>query len=156
MASLLSVDLGVRTGLALFADDGRLRWYRSQNYGSAARLRRGVGGVLNQPDDLAWVILEGGGPLADIWLHAAERRGLAVRQVAAETWRARLLLDREQRDGRQAKRVADTLARRVIAWSDARRPTSLRHDAAEAILVGLYGVVEVGWLAQIPAAVRGG
>jgi hypothetical protein len=42
------------------------------------------------------------------------------------------------------------LARRVIAWSEARRPTSLRHDAAEAILTGLWGVLEVGWLDSLP------
>jgi hypothetical protein len=50
------------------------------------------------------------------------------------------------RSGTQAKDVADRLARRVIEWSAAARPTSLRHDAAEAILAGLWGVKELGWL----------
>ncbi|MBI4581226.1 MAG: hypothetical protein HY718_16105 [Planctomycetes bacterium] len=57
----------------------------------------------------------------------------------------------KHRTGPQAKRHAGTLARRAIEWSGAARPTSLRHDAAEAILIGLYGVVQVGWLPRLPA-----
>ncbi|MFP2902614.1 hypothetical protein ACLEQD_40940, partial [Corallococcus sp. 4LFB] len=58
------------------------------------------------------------------------------------------------RSGALAKDAADGLARRVIDWSHAPRPTSLRHDAAEAILLGLWGALEVGWLAQVPVEVR--
>ena len=46
------------------------------------------------------------------------------------------------------------LARQVIEWSGARRPTSLRHDAAEAILVGLWAVLQEGWLDHSPIPVR--
>ena len=45
------------------------------------------------------------------------------------------------------------MARAVITWSDLPAPTSLRHDAAEAILIGLYGVLEQGWLEDVPDAV---
>jgi hypothetical protein len=39
----------------------------------------------------------------------------------------------------------------VIAWSETRGVTAeLGHDAAEAILVGLYGVVQAGWLREMP------
>ena len=155
MATLLAVDLGLRTGLALYGDDGRLRWYRSQNYGTGARLRRGAAAQLDALPDPAWLVLEGGGALAELWRREGERRGLGVLVTGAEAWRQRLLLAREQRSGAQAKQVADAVARRVVTWSGARSPTSLRHDAAEAILVGLWGVLEVGWLAAVPAALRG-
>ena len=151
---LLAVDVGLRTGLARFGPDGRLGWYRSQHFGSAAALRRGVPGVLAAADPLDRLVLEGGGPLADVWAKAAERRGLAVVQVPAETWRRVLLLDRQQRTGEAAKRAADALARRIVAWSGAPRPTSLRHDAAEAIAVGFWGALDAGWLPAVPAAVR--
>jgi hypothetical protein len=154
MKSLLAVDLGIRTGLALFGSDGRLAWYRSRNFGSAARLRRAVRGQLDALPELAWLVMEGGGSLADIWAHEAERRAVKVRLISAEDWRQRFLYPREQRNGRQAKRSASDLARRVIAWSDAVRPTSLRHDAAEAILIGLYGVLEAAWLEGLPEALR--
>jgi hypothetical protein len=155
MASLLSVDAGVRAGLALYGEDGRLRWYRSQNFGTRERLRAGVRSVLSSVPDLGHLALEGGGPVAEFWAREAGERGIPVLRVSAEQWRARLLYQRERRSGPDAKKNADALARRVIQWSGAPRPTSLRHDAAEAILVGLWAVLETGWLAGLPRAVRG-
>ncbi|ETW94106.1 MAG: hypothetical protein ETSY2_50325, partial [Candidatus Entotheonella gemina] len=146
MTSLLAVDLGLRTGLALYGQDGRLQWYRSHNFGTAARLRRAVRGLLDELPGLTWLVLEGGGHLADIWKREAERRHIRVRQISAEAWRQLFLLPRQQRRGSQAKSSAGDVAKRVIAWSHARRPTSLRDDAAEAILIGLWGALEVGWL----------
>lgn len=154
MGSLLAVDLGLRTGLALFGPDGRLVWYRSQNFGTATRLRRAVHGLLHGLPELRWLVLEGGGNLAEIWKREAERRALAVEQIGAERWRKQLLYVREQRSGAQAKGHAGELARRIIEWSDAPRPTSLRHDAAEAIVIGLWGVVRVGLLEEVPALLR--
>lgn len=88
--------------------------------------------------------------MADPWLREAQRTGTPVWQVHAGPWREALLLPRNRRTGADAKEEADTLARRVIAWSGAPRPTSLRHDAAEAILLGLWGVLRAGWLPELP------
>ncbi|MCB0082427.1 MAG: hypothetical protein KDE47_15915 [Caldilineaceae bacterium] len=153
MQFLLAVDMGVKTGLALYGNDGSLRWYRSQNFGNAARLRRGVKSILFELDDLSWVVIEGGGPLADIWQNEAQRRQIQTVQISAETWRQQLFYARDQRSSAAAKQKANQLARQVIDWSGARRPTSLRHDAAEAILIGLWGVVEIGWLAKVPSGI---
>ena len=152
LPSLLAVDVGVRTGLAVYRDDGRLIWYRSRNFGAAARLKRAIPALLHEAFDPTHVVLEGGGPLAERWAVAAERHGSHVRRVSAEEWRSVFLLPRDQRSGGHAKRVADGIARRVVEWSDAARPTSLRHDAAEAILIGLWGVIDAGWLTTVPAA----
>lgn len=149
--TLLAVDLGLRTGLALYAADGRLRWYRSQNFGDAQRLKRAIPALLAEPG-LAQLVIEGGGDLARPWHAAAAARALPVLDTIAETWRARFLYPREQRSGLHAKHTAETLARRVIEWSGADRPTSLRHDAAEAILIGLWAVLELGWLHALPPA----
>lgn len=155
MESLLAVDLGLKTGLVLYGRDGRLRWYRSRNFGSAERLRRAVHGLLAELPELNWLVLEGGGPLADIWEREALRREISVMRISAEDWRRVLLYPRQQRNGPQAKRYAGRLARRVIEWSVAPRPTSLRHDAAEAILIGLWGVLNVGWLKELPEEMKG-
>ncbi len=151
---LLAVDLGLRTGLALYDRTGRLLWYRSQNFGDRDALRRAVHRLLGDIEDLAVLVLEGGGPIADIWVRQADRRGIAVRRIGADAWRKDLLYRRQQRSGDQAKRSAGMLARRVIDWSAAPRPTSLRHDAAEAILIGLWGVLEAGWLPALPDALK--
>jgi hypothetical protein len=154
MRSLLAVDLGLKTGLALFGEDGRLRWHRSRHFGSAPRLRRAVYRLLHGLPELAWLVLEGGGPLAEIWEREAQRRQVPVRRISAEVWRRRFLYPRERRNGRQAKLKADDLARRVIKWSQVPGATSLQHDTAEAILVGLWGVLNVGWLEALPAELR--
>ena len=150
LSVLLAVDLGLRTGMAFYSQAGGLLRYRSRNFGSKARLRRGVAHILDENADLSLLVLEGGGPIADVWVRAAQRRAIAVRIISAETWRQRLLYPRLQRSGAQAKQSADELARRVIEWSQAPRPTALRHDAAEAILIGLWGVLDAGWLQRLP------
>lgn len=63
MRHLLAVDMGLRTGLALYREDRRLLWYRSQHFGNRARLKRGVHQILREIDDLAWLVVEGGGLL---------------------------------------------------------------------------------------------
>ncbi|WP_022660605.1 hypothetical protein [Paucidesulfovibrio longus] len=137
---ILAVDAGLRTGLALFGPDGRLRWCRSHNLGRASRLRRAAAGLLREysPELL---VVEGGGVFAEIWLDEAASLGMETMQISAEQWREVLLLPRERIDGKTAKRSADKAARKVVEWSGARRPTSLRHDAAEAVLAGFYAVL---------------
>jgi hypothetical protein len=137
----------LRTGLATYGEDGRLLTYHSQHFGSASSLRRAVPALL---EGITHLVIEGGGALANIWSDEATARGIDVRWVSAESWRSAFLYPREQRSGEQAKRAADEMARRVITWSDARRPTSLRHDAAEAILIGLWRALELGWVPNLP------
>lgn len=154
MDTLLAVDVGLKTGLALFGRDGRLRWYRSRKLGSAIRLRRIVHGLLDENPDIQWLVLEGGGALADIWEREARRRHIDVLPVCAETWRKRLLHPRQRRTGLAAKKNACLLARRFIEWSSAPRPTSLRVDTAESILIGIWAVLELGWLDAFPGEVK--
>ncbi len=148
---LLAVDLGLRTGLAVFGRDGKLIWYRSRNYGNKTRLRKAARSVIEEAGEVNVVAIEGGGDIALPWVHEIERRGLDLLQVGAESWRKDLLLSRQQRNGPAAKKHADSLARKIIVWSGAKKPTSLRHDAAEAICFGLWAVREQGWLARFPS-----
>lgn len=156
MSSLLAVDLGLKTGLALYGQDGRLRWYRSKNFGTTTRLRQAVHGLLKELPHIALLVIEGGGGIAGIWEHEAQKCGVPVCRITAEDWRKKLLYPREQRDGTSAKDNAGVLAGRIIAWSGLRQPTIPRHDAAEAILTGLWGVLEVGWLDGLPPEIRRG
>lgn len=148
---LLAVDLGLKTGLAVFDAAGRVRRYRSQNFGARQRLKRGAPGVLADVEGLRWVVVEGDAALARVWARAAERMGAEALEVSPERWRETLLHPSERRDGPTAKRSADRLARAVIEWSGADRPTALRHDAAEAVCIGLWGVLAVGWLESLPS-----
>lgn len=160
MSYLLAVDLGLKTGIALYEKtlSGQtigLMWYRSHNYGTNARLKRGAYNLIGELPGLEYIVLEGGGPLVDIWRREAARRDIKVLHIGAEAWRQALLYPRQQRTGAEAKHNAGSLARRVIELSGAPSPTSLRHDAAEAILAGLWGILEVGWLDGIPWGSQG-
>ena len=110
--------------------------------------------MLGSIEGLTWLILEGGGSIADIWENQAARRNISVRRITSETWRQEILYPREQHSGREAKQRAIQVARKVIEWSQAPKPTALRHDTAEAILIGLWGLLEVGWLAELPIEIR--
>lgn len=154
MATLLGIDLGLRTGLALYGETGRLLWYRSRHFGTATQLRGGIFAILKELPDLRWLVLEGGNAYGDLWRHEATRRGVAVLQIDAGVWRGQLLYAREQQSGWAAKQYAGDLARQVIAWSGAARPTALRHDTAEAILIGLWGALAVGLLPARPVELR--
>lgn len=154
MGGLLGVDLGLRTGLALYDDTGRLLWYRSRHFGTVTQLRRGINAILNELPTLRWLVLEGGNAYGDIWRREAARRGIEVLQIDAADWRSQFLYPRQQQSGSAAKHHAGDLARQVIAWFGAARPTALRHDTAEAILVGLWGALAVGLLPALPDALR--
>jgi len=78
MSSLLAVDLGLKTGLALYGDSGKLVWYRSHNFGTTERLRRAVPGIMDNIPNLTALVIEGGGNLATVWEKEAEKREIAV------------------------------------------------------------------------------
>jgi hypothetical protein len=143
---LLAVDCGLRTGLALFQAPDRLLWYRSQHLASPAKLKRFIYGLLHQHPLPTSILLEGGGELAELWRREAGKRAIPYHQLQAEEWRKRLLYDRQFSRSQIAKRSADQLARQVIERLGGKRPPHLRHDAAEAVLIGLYGLLEQGWL----------
>ena len=137
---LLAIDLGLRCGWAAFGTSKRLLGYGSRHFGSRAVLRRAVPRILEAYPALAELVIEGGGDLAVPWEKEAARRGIAVRQVHGEAWRRTMLAPSQRRRGEDAKEAADVLARALIERTGATRPTSLRHDAAEAILVGWWAV----------------
>ena len=142
-AQVLAVDLGLRCGWAAFAEDGRLLSYGSRHYGSRATLKKAIPQILDGYPALSLLVVEGGGDLFVPWEKEAARRSIAVKQVWGEEWRRTILLPWQRRTGKDAKAAADGVAREVIERSGAKRPTSLRHDAAEAILVGAWVVTSL-------------
>ncbi|HEY1101179.1 MAG TPA: hypothetical protein VGF99_19725 [Myxococcota bacterium] len=141
--SLLAVDLGLYAGLACFDLGGapRLRWYRSQHFGTVTKLKAALPKILDEAAPLATLCLEGDRHLGDLWAKLAEKRGAAVHRFNAEAWRTPLLLPRQRRHGKDAKAAAVDVALDAIEASGAKKPkTPLNDDVAEAICIGLYGL----------------
>lgn len=147
---LLAVDAGIRTGLALFDDRGGLIWYRSHNMGSKTTLRKAIFNILNAIPELEFLVIEGGGPLAESWAKEADRRGISIIRTDAGVWRHDLLYDRQQRSGIQAKQTAIKKAKAFIRNSSAPSANPPTHDAAEAILAGIWGCYKTGWISNLP------
>jgi len=141
---LLAVDLGLRMGMALLDGAGRPVWLRSKHLGTLAALRRAAHAVLRENPELDLVVLEGGGPAADIWAREADKAGVRVRVVNAQDWRPDVLTPSQQQDAKSAKAAAATLARSALARAGLPHKT-LTTDAAEALLLGLWAARQEGW-----------
>ena len=147
---LLAVDLGQRTGLAVFDADAALLAYGTRRFGGRQQIKRGAARVVAERGPVAAVVVEGERQLAHWWTRAGERVGAQGRTVTPETWRGALLHPTERRDGPTAKAAADRLARTAVQVLGGPGVTSLRDDAAEAICIGLWALVELGWLQRLP------
>lgn len=140
---LLAVDLGLKAGLAAFDGDGQLCWARSTRFGTMARLKRALPRLVTPSLDV--VVVEGDRQLAVHWGRLADKRGVQLLRVSPEQWRKRLLVPRQRRTGQDAKATAEELAWRLFDTDGATRPPTLRHDAAEAAMIGLWATLELGW-----------
>ena len=162
----LAVDLGLRTGFAVYGPGGGgaiLRRYWSAHLGSRKVLKRAAGSVVRDVPGLAAIVVEGDRAMAELWAQAGERVGATTRRVAPEEWRAVLLWPRERSPSATAKKVARDKARQVVDWSrrsDDGPPAvkgTLRTDTADAIMIGLWAEVDAGRLtrADLPFPVPG-
>ena len=145
MSALLAVDAGVRAGLALLDREGRLLWCRSHNLGTTARLKKAAARVLFELPLLQYLIIEGGGQTAGIWVQAAAKRSLPCMIIQAQDWRADFLLPRQRLSGQKAKAAACALVATILRREGWSSPTTPGHDAAEAALIGLWAAVQLGW-----------
>jgi hypothetical protein len=151
---LMSVDLGVKTGIAFFNSDGVLLWHKSQNFGNKVRLKKGIPYLLDTEDPADYLVIEGGGPLVKIWDNILIKRNIEVIHIMADEWRRELLFGREQRSGKQAKEMAIRYARSVVETMGLKKTVALNDNAAEAILIGLYAMQKIGWINDASAYYR--
>ena len=101
---------------------------------------------MNPDQEINYLIIEGGGPLRKIWDSYLERKNIEVMHIMAENWRNDILFEREQRKGKQAKEKALHYAQKVIEKLSEKKSGPLNINAAEAILIGLWGMKELGWI----------
>ena len=88
--------------------------------------------------------------MAAWWQKAAQKQFEMldhVQVLGAERWRAEVLLPRQQHSGKQAKLVAQELALEIARQSPMCKSahSTLRHDTAESILIGAWGVAQMQW-----------
>ncbi|GAX26125.1 hypothetical protein FisN_24Hh002 [Fistulifera solaris] len=165
---LLAVDLGLRTGLSLFNDEGKLLRFDNFQFESPEQLLRAAKSVLStweedvkETDDrgrrwkISKIAIEGGDPpLRDAWHEAADGR-CSILHVRPEEWRADLLLTKEKMDGEKAKSASRLIARQIVSdYGDFNFDGKFQTDMAESILLGLHVARRLGWISPRDPPVR--
>jgi len=146
LAAILAIDLGLRTGLAVWDDTARLRTWQTIRFRTPRALSAGARTIARDlDDDVVLAVTEGDLDLARPWDRALGARGVRVLHVQAHQWRGDVFADRPGLDGKAAKRAAVTLARRLVRQHAERGAPHLKHDAAEAICLGYWACWREGW-----------
>ena len=143
---LLALDLGLRFGWACYTDTAKLVAYGSHHCAKRAKLKSIAWSTLSKLPPESQLYIEGGGVLLDVWCKEARRRDVSYHALHAERWRADCLLPRDQKSGAAAKRKAQTLSRVLITARSGQAPTALRHDTAEATLMGWWALYQRAWI----------
>ena len=169
---LMSVDLGLRTGVSLFDESGRLRRFANFRFESAEELRKMATKLLeeweidaNKQTDTTkdaaleakkWkvthIAIEGEDPpLASAWRQAANGQR-SILSVKPEEWRADLLTNEEQLSGESSKAASRRLAQQIVTeYGDfnTRQQDNgsefQQTDMAESVLLGLHVSRRLGW-----------
>ena len=173
---LLAVDLGLRTGFALYNDEGQLLTYENVEFGSPQELEEGAlhrireweaqfKPLPNEKDAkptarISHIAIEGADvELRQVWReicsqsdsddntdHAAAPRQLLL--VRPEEWRADLLSSKEKRSGQKSKEAARLIARQVVADFGVCgiHQGKFPTDVAEAVCLGYHVSRRLGWI----------
>lgn len=145
---LLSIDLGLRFGWSCYDSEYKLIGYGSHHCGQANKLQTIAYKALKSLPTGSHLIVEGNSELYKHWQKNAQKHQINLRQIYAEQWRKDCLSLKEQSDAKSAKEAAIKLAKHLIKRQSGQGAHSLRHDAAEACLMGWWGLVQLGWLSE--------
>ena len=151
---LLAVDLGLRTGAALFDQDGKLLRLDSCRFVNPEELEQGLEDLIIK-SCVTHVVIEGEDrKLYNIWKKAIEKLpgDVKMARVVADDWRQDFLLKKEQKYAHIAKEAASLIAKQFLAGTDY-ETVKLSVDAHEAVLIGHYSLRVLGW-ADLPPVQR--
>jgi hypothetical protein len=148
---LLSVDMGLRTGFAVYGPNGDLRTHSNRQFSSMVELRESIPSLIETfgGGSLQHLYLEGDIPLCEAWTSAVQQchNGIqSIVKVEPSSWRDDLLTPRERQTGKDAKAAARLISRQIMWKSGLPIPNGpLDTDEAEAILIGFWAVCQLGW-----------
>lgn len=162
---LLSIDLGLRTGITLYSEDGKLLRYQGFDLSSVEELEFLCEDILKSwenpcPENtqiykITHIAIEGGDPpLRQAWQTAAGDR--SVINIKPSEWRNDLLRPEERLNGEKAKEASCVLANDIILQygiSDV-LASPLSVDVAESIMLGLHVSRRLGWINREPPIER--
>lgn len=143
---VLAIDLGLRLGWSCYQSDGQLIAYGSHHCAQANKLNALSYNALKSLPPQSQLFVEGSGRLLKYWVKNAKRFELSMTTLHAEEWRIDCLPLKQRRCGKSAKAGALKIARTLIKSNASQAAASLRHDAAEACLIGWWALYQLGWI----------
>lgn len=154
---LLAVDLGLRTGAALFDHNGKILRVDSCRFIDPAALKEGLIDLILK-SGVTHVVIEGEDrKLYNIWKKAIEQLpgDVNIARVIADDWRKDFLLKKEQMNALKAKEAASLIAKQFLVGTEY-ETAKLSVDAHEAVLIGHYSLRVLGWVdaSSLPAVQR--
>lgn len=154
---LLSVDCGLRTGMAIYdvnENFASLKHYEYRRFESLNDMKLSIPRTLEVYDPKV-VVVEGDRVMQDLWSqfvdseNTSKKGNIELLPIVAEDWRHDLLLPSERKNGLSSKLCASQISRQIIYNSGlAVPPKKMNTDAAEAILIGYWGCIQKGWSIQ--------
>eukprot|EP00977_Amphora_coffeiformis_P010427 scaffold2438_cov167-Amphora_coffeaeformis.AAC.3 len=165
---LVAVDLGLRTGLALYSDDGRLLEYEQAVFETADELKANCLQLMadweakyqgrdEKSCHITHVAVEGAdASLRHVWRNIVEDHlHCELLLVKPEEWRADLLLSKEKASGEAAKEASRLIARQLVADYGGRlHAGKFSTDVAESILLGYHVSRRLEWIPRKEPGVR--
>lgn len=165
---LVAVDLGFRTGLALYSEHGHLLEYEHAIYESIEDLEAGCLKMIAEWESkyqhynseqyhITKVAIEGADvALRGLWKYIAEDiLHCPLLLVKPEEWRADLLLAKERASGEAAKEASRLIARQLVAEYGGRlHKGKFPTDVAEAVLLGYHVSRRLEWIPRKEPGVR--
>ena len=160
---LVSLDLGLRFGWAFYTQEGLLIGYGSHHCGGRVQLKKCAYALIQSLPQGSEVWIEGGGPLLKFWSKPAVKRNFKVKTFHAHQWRTLCFglssSSSKSLSTKEAKSKALVWAKYLIELQchqkkldsgsmgqKLKKVSSLRHDTAEAILMGWWALFQTGWI----------
>ena len=159
--ALLSVDLGLRSGFAVYDNEGTLRTAFGRHFVSQSNIEASINEVLvnvTRNYSITHYVLEGDNILQKTWREAiatftgTEHSTVEILTVSPAEWRAQMLMKKEAESGSSAKAAARLIARQIM-WRaglvDEYSTQAMDTDVAEAILIGYYATrTKLNWTGE--------
>ena len=149
---LMSVDLGLKSGVSLFNSRGNLIRYEQFLFNRENLqedfeeiIQKWEAEVVSENEDesnsskITHIAIEGGDTgLLNTWADAAPNH--SILRVSPEEWRAELLLKKENQSGASAKEASRLIARQIVAdfGTMENHTGKFPTDVAESVCLGLY------------------
>jgi predicted phosphodiesterase len=167
---LLAVDLGLKSGVSLFNEDGELVRYEQFHFESPEQLELSAPELVQEWEedansetaigDMPWrvthIAIEGADArLSDAWAAATEEES-SLLCISPQEWRGSLLTTKEKTSGANAKAAARLIARQVVADYGKMdlHDGKFKTDVAESVVMSLYVARKLGWITREPAVRR--